>query len=309
MKKFFILFFSFFKFVINLYLKENFFIDFVEEENYDSYYKQKKFHKCSLNDGPICFFTDNYYPKKNYLTDNDIFINFLNLPKNKSEFNYNKNITIYNVKRQLLLKTLEYSNEFQNFKKNKNELNPLNIGFILTFESYDEETKKKNIYLYKEKVLNYKYTKLIINFIGKVILTYAKEDYTKSFFDKDYPKGTYGIIESDYFEVLFNIPMTLEYLYIRNHKYNGVSRKIYIQFFIQGNLISSVSMEVFKNKDNSWNKIVIPAGISFTRMRIPGGYEIDNLKFTSKIMEQYNVDIHFYGFNKEIPLLDVNEEY
>ena len=255
MKKFFILFFSFFKFVLNLYLKENFFIDFV------------------------------YYPKKNYLTDNDIFINFLNLPKNKSEFNYNKNITIYNVKRQLLLKTLEYSNEFQNFKKNKNELNPLNIGFILTFESYDEETKKKNIYLYKEKVLNYKYTKLIINFIGKVILTYAKEDYTKSFFDKDYPKGTYGIIESDYFEVLFNIPMTLEYLYIRNHKYNGVSRKIYIQFFIQGNLISSV------------------------RMRIPGGYEIDNLKFTSKIMEQYNVDIHFYGFNKEIPLLDVNEEY
>jgi hypothetical protein len=68
-------------------------------------------------------------------------------------------------------------------------------------------------------------------------------------------------------------------------------------------------MEVFKNKDNSWNKIVIPAGISFTRMRIPGGYEIDNLKFTSKIMEQYNVDIHFYGYNKEIPLLDVNEEY
>ena len=64
----------------------------------------------------------------------------------------------------------------------------------MTFESYDEQTVSKDIYMPAEKVINFNISFMKIEFIGKLRLTQANPGKLNS---ERLPQRTYGVIETD----------------------------------------------------------------------------------------------------------------
>lgn len=92
------------------------------------------------------------------------------------------------------------------------------MNLLLNFESFDQTTKVRDVYMPEEKIINFNVGYLKLNFRGKLRLTQDKEKIMKSGKTGDNgPTGTYGVIEDRDLYIKFDKPVIIKYLYIRPH--------------------------------------------------------------------------------------------
>jgi hypothetical protein len=114
------------------------------------------------------------------------------------------------------------------------------MNLLLNFESFDQATKSKDVYMPEEKIINFNTGYLKINFKGKLRLTQEKENILKTG-NKQIetgPQSTYGVIEDRDLFIKFDKPVVIKYFYIRPH------------FFIKDNRVKAAEMNVagYKNE-------------------------------------------------------------
>lgn len=162
-----------------------------------------------MSEGPNCFFTTNYNQQKSEYVDK--IINKL----------IGKGATINIENLYDSLKT-----ELDRFKlKHKASLNEvfkfspkIMMNLLLNFESYDQTTKARDIYMPEEKIINFNVGYIKLNFKGKLRLTQDREKTIKSAKGIDQiPTATYGVIEDRDLYIKFDKPVIIKYFYIRPH--------------------------------------------------------------------------------------------
>ena len=193
---------------------------FLYHSRISKYSEQNNDKICSLSDGPNCFFTEKEYIKYYISTKNENNLHdkinngwvklYSKIPKNeygtilqKLEFNTSNYINTY-------------SNQIDEEQNPKNDI----ANLLLTFDSFDIDTIKGDKYL-DEKTDKIIYNEYIIAEIkGKLLLKYDKDDSEKDIKNKrlDYPKTTYGVIESDFITITFKGKLfSVNFLYIKGH--------------------------------------------------------------------------------------------
>ncbi len=96
----------------------------------------------------------------------------------------------------------------------------LMMSLLLNFESYDQTTKVRDIYMPAERLLNFSVGSLRLNFIGKLRLTSDRENLNSPHIitpKQDGPNQTYGVVEDTNLVITFDKPVVLHYMYIRPH--------------------------------------------------------------------------------------------
>jgi hypothetical protein len=91
------------------------------------------------------------------------------------------------------------------------------MNLLLNFESFDQTTKVRDVYMPEEKIINFNVGYLKLNFKGKLRLTQDKEKIMKSGKIVEGPSGTYGVIEDRDLYIKFDKPVIVKHFYIRPH--------------------------------------------------------------------------------------------
>ena len=277
----------------------------------EKYYEQHKHKKCSLDDGPNCYFTENNYIKHYITTKNEAKEEKLNhewaklyskIPKNQ----YKKTLT------NLINATREYKNSFSKFiDKQQNSQNEL-FQIMMTFNDFDSETKKKDIYL-EEKLGQIFFNELVVAKIeGKLKLSYdtdiSEENLKKNFID--YPSGTYGIIESELISISFMGKLFIcNSLYIKSHDKLSKSEKIMLYGYLGDKMVYSYTFTDSKDRKERWIKVVFPSLISVDKLMLSGYYDIDNIYFTfPNVINIDSNEIYSMYNHKNSKILITNDE-
>jgi len=247
---------------------------------YKKYHNQNKTNSCSLIDGSNCYFIEMKYLHS---------YNNINNHKNLILEDWNKSFEIskkYGLNNTYLFyrnKTEEYllknSNAIDLEQNSQGEI----LKYLLTFDSFNENTKLKDIYFEdKDKKIFYN-EEIIIDIKGKLRLSYDKdesEEYLREL-NADYPSKTFGIIESKFITISFQGKLFLcDFLYIRPH--DDKSKKDFIYFFgyIGNKAVFTQSFIDNKKRNEKWLKVHFRNSIPINKLMISGPYDIDNLSFT-----------------------------
>ena len=234
--------------------------------------------------GANCFFTDT---PSTYMTT---------LHNNLPHFN-DTSQSLQALKSQTNFNILNF------FLKNTNnseshDLLKLVYTFYLTFESYDSQTKIADIYMPNEKVVTFPYSTLKFNFKGKLRLSYEKHYYFILDRIPQAPTDTYGAIESNELVISLDRVCQCQYLFIRGSeiKLTAQRKQAYINAYLNG-------VNVYKTSINqvlplAWTRIDFP-NVEFNQLVLPGGFDIDNLRFTYQSTEHYNLN-HFMKYLNRI---------
>jgi hypothetical protein len=274
MKKIFYIIFP----IINLctYRKEAFHIfdPYYYGDLFNLYSNNIAINKCSISQGPNCFFLNKY---------NQIENDFNNMNIKKKDF--------YEIKKYFETFTEKVEKSSKNEINNENIKNLNNLveyNLLLTFESYEEKVKEKNFYLPEEILTNFEFGYIKLTFIGKLLIT--KDNLPKIPNMKnnpDYPSGPYGIIESEELVIKFHKPMYFISVYARKSKTNKLFNPL---FEIKGTLneknflLASINID----NDNQWKKVMNTQGQITDSIILKKGFDIDNIYISYKA----NIDIN-----------------
>ena len=261
--------------------------------------KQNRTKKCSLHNGPNCFFVEN---KVNFNNDNNDKNN--NDENNNDENNNNdyKNEWMNIYRKSNVLSYFRIYNEintnifkYKNYISPKNDSEqvpqPTNLYLSLTFESYDDITIKEDTYAYPSKSIKFFTEVIYIEIIGKLRLQYGEDLKIKN--QMRYPCKTFGIIESSNLNIkLGGKKFICEFFYFRTRKENIA--KINIEGYLGNTKVYSVPKEInYINKKN-WIKITLPNS-EIDRLLLPGGIDVDNFKFVIPTLKQYDITVQFHA--------------
>ena len=246
------------------------------------YYNQNKIKACSFSDGPNCYFTEYDYAKHYTQTNNE----------NKKEIINNEWVKFYskipknnykNIMQNLVNYTTNYINLYS--KEIDKEQNPQNeiLQVLITFDAFDIDTKKKDIYLQEKLGKIFFNEEIIADIKGNLKLSYDR-DITEKELNlkyKDYPSTTYGIIESEFVSISFRGRLFIcNYLYIKAHDEKSKSEQILFYGYLGDQLIYSYTYTDNQKRKEKWLKVTFPAIISADKLVISGPYDIDNIAFT-----------------------------
>lgn len=276
---------------------------FLYSSRYKIYNNQTKINTCSLKDGLNCYFTENKYIQnyKNINNNDNIneeWIYFFNQTRNyetSNIFQYFINYTeSYKLKNSIKI------DEEQN---SKDEI----LKYLITFDNFDPYTIKKDIYFdQNQKLMSQIFfnKEIIMDVQGKLKLSYDKdlsEDYL-NVIDKDYPSGTFGIIESQFISISFRGKVfTCNFFYIKAHDKESKNKQIFFYGYIGNNLVFSYSYIDNKQRNEKWLKVFFPLSSPINKLMISGPYDIDNISFTflnKKYAESNLYEMYNYKTNK-----------
>ena len=273
---------------------------FLYHSRISKYSEQNNDKICSLSDGPNCFFTEKEYIKHYISTKNENNLHdkinngwvklYSKIPKNeygtilqKLEFNTSNYINTY-------------SNQIDEEQNPKNDI----ANLLLTFDSFDIDTIKGDKYL-DEKTDKIIYNEYIIAEIkGKLLLKYDKDDSEKDIKNKrlDYPKTTYGVIESDFITITFKGKLfSVNFLYIKGHDKLSKYEPINFYGYLNDQMVYSYTYTDNQKRKEKWLKVAFPETIIVDKLLISGTYDIDNISFnfpnsinvdTNEIYSMYN---------------------
>ena len=246
----------------------HFFDNFYYKDKIELYEKQEKNKKCTIKDGPDCFFLSKYNNIENSLKNITPEIKipyYLTLNNLKESLSDSTNIIKSKEK-------LESSKPF--------DLNSITqLTLLLNFESFDVKTKIKDIIAPEEIITNFDMGFIKLTLIGKLILTYKNQikpiEKPKNFEEEsNTPTGTYGIIESNELIIKFDKPMFLISLFIKKNKKNqsNLPFKIYAEY--KGSKFN-IATEKYVYYDK-WTKVKTINALS-DLVILPKGFDIDNL--------------------------------
>ena len=218
---------------------------------------------CSLEQGPNCFFLSSVNPSENFTNSKMTINNALNKYKSKIAKTKKKN-------------TNEHGSNINLDQK-------MELRLLLTFESYDQLTKEKDIYMPEELNTEYEKGNIHLKFKGKLRLTQKnqiknKESDTMDNKKEILPDGPYGIIEGEQVIVEFDNPSYVKSLYIKkNMDFKSQTKDFTLVGFKDGN---NIILGTKKNvPHDKWTKVVLKNEL-LDGFILPKGIDVDNIKIS-----------------------------
>ena len=258
--------------------------------------KQNRTKKCSLQNGPNCFFVENKVNFNNDKSNNDENNNDENNNidyKNEWMNIYRKSnvLSYFRIYNEINTNIFKYKNYISPKNDSEQVPQPTNLYLSLTFESYDDITIKEDTYAYPSKSIKFFTEVIYIEIIGKLRLQYGEDLKIKN--QMRYPCKTFGIIESSNLNIkLGGKKFICEFFYFRTRKENIA--KINIEGYLGNTKVYSVPKEInYINKKN-WIKITLPNS-EIDRLLLPGGIDVDNFKFVIPTLKQYDITVQFHA--------------
>lgn len=218
---------------------------------------------CSLEQGPNCFFLSSVNPSENFTNSKMTINNALNKYKSQIAKTKKKN-------------TNEHGSNINLDQK-------MELRLLLTFESYDQLTKEKDIYMPEELNTEYEKGNIHLKFKGKLRLTQKnqiknKESDTMDNKKEILPDGPYGIIEGEQVIVEFDNPSYVKSLYIKkNMDFKSQTKDFTLVGFKDGN---NIILGTKKNvPHDKWTKVVLKNEL-LDGFILPKGIDVDNIKIS-----------------------------
>ena len=203
----------------------------------------------------------------------------------------------------------EYITQYKNYISSRSDSSqipqPITLRLSLTFESYDDMTKKGDMYAYASKPVHFLTETVYIEFEGKLRLSYGEVSKEKEL--KGLPTKTFGIIESRNLVIkLGGKKFICEYFYMRLREEDFKS--IIVEGYSGNTRAFSANTEInYMHKSNNWIKVNLP-GTKVDRIILPGGIDIDNFKFLIETTKQYDISVQFHtSYTKNIQEL-INDD-
>ena len=293
--------------------------NFIYFQRLTYYDYQNANNKCSLEEGPNCYFIEPLYikslKKENQTLKKDyIEKDWISLTDDLNVYTYQE---IYD---DLLNKIKKYYNNNIN-KNDKEQKVPIQEFHIyITFEKYDSITINKDIYLDKITYLSYENERIPLVIEGKIRLKYEKSNIiVKNIMD--YPSKTYAIIESNRAIIsLSGKNFKIISFYVRpKNIYNdenikitiigSIQRNIAIEGYNNNKLVFSSNYQFSYVDEKFWNKIMISNNLFINKLIIPGNFEIDNILLSVEGNYVYDIQSLFYHDpkRKTIDLINDND--
>ena len=262
---------------------------------------QKYNQKCSLNNGPNCYYIENkriikYEEENNQLKDIEQKSNEILDYKKEWKDIYTKSKELGYINSFNEINT--YISDYKKYISSKNDSeqipSPINLRLRLTFESYDDITIKGDIYAYPSKSVKFNTEYVYIEIFGKLRLHYGEDLKLKN--QMRYPSKTFGIIESQNLTIRLGKKLFVcEYFFLRIRDENIY--KINIEKYLENENIFIVQKDMNYNKKN-WIKITLP-NKEIDSIIIPGGVDVDNFSFVMTTKKQYDIAVQFHANTKQ----------
>lgn len=162
-----------------------FFDKFYLTEFLETFHDQNTNKDCSLKDGPNCF----HLMTQNKLIGKELFDDYI-----KTHFkDHNKQLNVQNVYEFAKRELNKYKKKYK-MKTEAFNIKPLiQRKLLINFESYDQQTLAKDVYMPEEKVIQFQVGHLRMNFNGKLRLTRQDDSFDRL----DGPRGTYGVVDTE----------------------------------------------------------------------------------------------------------------
>mgnify|MGYP006873120368 CR=1 FL=1 len=247
----------------------HFFDIFYYKDMYKDFIKQKKSNKCSIEDGPNCFYIkgkneeEMHKELSNIFHDNDISV------KESPEEIFSKlkeTSKLINNKEDEVLDEEAFSFD-----------SPYVMSLQLTFESFDESTKNGDIYSPETIDTPYDIGRITLTIIGKLRLSQknAKKFEIPEYQDLkgDRPKGTYAFVESKEVIVKFNSRSAFISVYIKKNIFNKDNKPFLIYGYKNGK--KKLITKIQNVPSNQWIKIS-GDGKKYDSIGLIRGFDFDN---------------------------------
>ena len=272
----------------------HFFDVFYYKDIYKNYIKQKKKLKCSVEDGPNCF----YIKGKN---NSEISTEFQNIfPKNKNILNEKTEDILMQLKAKIQLinnnKEVDINVDDDIFNLDS----PYVMQLYLTFESYDELTKLGDIYCPEIIDTQYDIDRITLTILGKLRLSQKNakryENQRIQTIKDEGPKNTYAFVESKEVIVKFNSKATVSSVYIKRNSYNIDNRPFYLYGFKNGRRFTMTKLQnvptdhwIKVNGDGKkYDGIGLLRGFDYDNLVINAALNPEGLSNLSKYTKQYS---------------------
>ena len=268
----------------------DFFNPFYYKDVYQNLIRQKKLKKCSILEGPNCFFIEG---KNKAVINNEL----------KNIFSENNKKLPTNPK--AILNRLKENIEFITKEKEADQLEDVSrmlfdtsfkASFYLTFDSYDEMTKFGDTYAPEVIDVKYNIGRLTLTFLGKLRLSQKNakyfEDPTPRSVKDDGPRRTYARVGSEKIFIKFNSPTSITSLYIKkNNLYSNDNN--FILYGYKRNK-KKIITNVQNVPNNRWIKI---AGDDkeYDYIELLRGFDYDNFIFQTTLQAENYLELDKYN--------------
>ena len=284
---FLILYISYFISINSTIIREayHFFDIFYYKDIYKSLAKQKKSNKCSIEDGPTCLFIEGK-------DKNEIAKELKNLYPDKDTF-------LQETQENILLKLKEETKKISEKESESIEDevfqfdSPYVMSLYLTFESYDELTKKGDMYAPETIDTQYDVGRITLNIIGKLRLSQKNaEKYEnplpKSVKDEG-PKGTYAFVESKEVIVKFSAKSSVSSVYIKRNSYNTEAKTFYLYGYKDGK--KQIITKLQNVPSDQWIKVT-GNGKKYDSIGLLRGFDYDNFIINTAMNIEHATDLN-----------------
>ena len=276
-----------FKIIASTIIKEgyHFFDIFYYKDIYKDFIKQKNNNKCSIEEGPNCYFI----PKNKTLISHDlksIFPKYHSFLKEEPE----------NIYKKLKEQTQLISNKDMDSIEEKMYSfdSPLVMSLFLTFESYDEKTKENDIYSPETIDTAFDIGRLTLTILGKLRIS---QKNSKLFENPDNiveakdekPKGSYAFVESKEVLIKFNSRSKIGSVYIKKNKFNKNNKPFYLYGYKGDKKYMISKMENVPS--SRWIK-VNGDGNNYDSILLIRGFDYDNFVINSQITKDNSIDFN-----------------
>ena len=262
----------------------HFFDIFYYKDLFKTFKNQKKNNKCSIDDGPSC-----YYIKGK--TDEMISSELKKLYPNKETFKkespenilkkIKESVTFIQGKDSETLEEEVYSFD-----------TPYMVSLYLTFESYDEKTKYNDIYAPETIDNQYEAGRLTLTISGKLRLTQKNaeryESKTLVNLRDEGPKNTYAYVESKEVIFKFSSKSSINSLYIKKNKFNIRNKTFYLYGYKNGHRHIITKLE---NVPSYWVKVT-GNGEKYDYIGLIRGFDYDNFVINAVANKDDLIDVN-----------------
>ena len=277
--------------------------------------------KCSLSDGPFCYYFESSYIESLFKENQTLRKDYVE----KDWISLKDSLNAYLIQETYEELTNKFTNYVQRILNDdgQNQKLPTHENQIdLTFDNYDHLTINNDIYLDKKIFVPLQNEKISITIDGKIRLKYDKSETKVIFGDIiDYPSKTYAIIESNRVVITMNGKnFKCISFYVRpkslydNEKYKvtilgTISRNIAIEGYNNNKLVFSTNYKYSYFDEKQWTKIILSNDLFINKLIIPGNIEIDNLSLSVENNNVYEIESLFYNDpkRKTIDLINDND--
>jgi len=263
----------------------HFFDTFYYKDMYKDFIKQKKSNKCSIEEGPNCFYIKSKNEQELQKDLNTIFHDKDLSVKESPEEIFSKlkaNSKLINNKEDDIIDEDVYSFD-----------SPYVMSLQLTFESFDEMTKNGDIYSPETIDTPYDIGRITLTIVGKLRLSQKNAEQFEIpgeiRMKEDRPRGTYAFVESKEVFVKFNSKSTFVSLYIKKNGFNKDNKPFFLYGYKNGK--KKLITKVQNVPSNEWIKIS-GDGKKYDSIGLIRGFDFDNIVIYGSVNAENSDDLN-----------------